>query len=279
MGWFARLFQNKADKQEGYPSEENGASSEKANVASLENAFFSLSIGSVNFGRNSHRGSVVQINRGAGSIQIGNMSGDYSGPSSNKGIKGSGKLATLDVACQPFYSINVSGCVNVVYRWSDALGCSIEGDDNLVERVELKFDGKRVNIGMLPGKYRLKLPLRVTILGPNLQSVEVAGSSDALLEGVKQDTLRIVVSGAGEVQATGEVNNLKINISGSGEVDASEIKAKNVSADISGAGNLECHASQACDIAVSGVGTAVVYGNPTQRASSVSGVGKVKFRA
>jgi len=113
---------------------------------------------------------------------------------------------------------------------------------------------------------------------PELKKLTLSGSADVEITDLAQDTLTIKVSGAGDIEASGTVNELCIEVSGSGDVDTRELKADQASVSVSGAGDVKVCALQAVDINVSGAGDVKVYDNPPQRSKDVSGAGSVKFK-
>ncbi|TAE28789.1 MAG: DUF2807 domain-containing protein [Candidatus Kapaibacterium sp.] len=87
--------------------------------------------------------------------------------------------------------------------------------------------------------------------------------------------LRIETSGAGDVHLGGTTKTLAIETSGAADIDASELTADNVRVVVSGAGDVNVHAKNELDVSVSGAGDIRYSGNPTIINKDISGVGSV----
>lgn len=118
----------------------------------------------------------------------------------------------------------------------------------------------------------------VSLVLPELVELNVSGSADVEVSDLKQSRLMIRVSGAGDVEASGRVEELVIDVSGAGDVDTRNLKARQAAVSVSGAGDVWVYAEHAILVSTSGAGDVKVYGQPPEREQRVSGVGSVKFR-
>ncbi len=118
---------------------------------------------------------------------------------------------------------------------------------------------------------------RVEVTLPNVASLRISGAGNVTYRDIDQDELSLDVSGAGTIEVTGKVNRLEADVSGAGDIAAYLLSATNGRLRVSGAGNIKATATASVVARVSGVGKIKIGGNPPQRDTDVSGMGKIKF--
>jgi len=109
-------------------------------------------------------------------------------------------------------------------------------------------------------------------------ALHVSGGVDANLAGMKTTTLIIEASGGAQVKLNGTTKNLRVNASGACELDLQNLKSSTASIDGSGVVHLKVFASQELSANVSGASELEVSGNPTKRAISDAVLSHVLFR-
>ncbi len=107
--------------------------------------------------------------------------------------------------------------------------------------------------------------------------IQVSGSGDVILN-VVADRLETHVSGSGEIQTAGSAQDFEAHISGSGKVRGQEMRAQTVDVHISGSGDCYIHADKTIEAHISGSGNVSYTGNPTNVNARTSGSGKVTKR-
>ena len=129
--------------------------------------------------------------------------------------------------------------------------------------------------------------LRVSLSGAGkMQVISLHKLVRASLSGVGQltidagdaETVELALPGAGSVVATGKTKKLSASLSGVGNLDAREMSAARATVTLSGLGNASVNVSQEINVIMSGLGSATVYGQPVQRHSTNSGMGRVEFK-
>ncbi|PAP76273.1 head GIN domain-containing protein [Rubrivirga marina] len=174
----------------------------------------------------------------------------------------------------------------------------IEGDDNLVDRLEVEVDDGELSIQVPPGaSFRLDRPLRMRIGVERLEGVEVAGSGrveasdvqtddlDAAiagagalaLDGLRAEAVDVRVAGSGDVTLSGRAGRLDVEIAGSGDVDASGLAAGEASVSVAGSGDVTVRVEKALDVEIMGSGDVHYFGSPTV-SRRVMGSGDVSRR-
>jgi hypothetical protein len=106
----------------------------------------------------------------------------------------------------------------------------------------------------------------------------LGGVGGLTINGVNADKVELALRGAGHITANGQAKSLRAHLSGVGSLDAQELRADSVDLDISGLGSAKVYAKSSANAALSGLGSASVYGNPANRNSTSSGLGKVAWR-
>ncbi|WP_109698838.1 head GIN domain-containing protein [Chitinophaga deserti] len=194
-----------------------------------------------------------------------------------------------------FENIGASGNFNVQVKQGSATSIEIEGDENLLQYIEVKLKGDDLEI-----RYRRDTELRpskpVNVWITNPQIAELAGSgkvrfkSDGKLKGGKLEvalsgtgeadldldysSLEVALSGNGKVKLSGKTEKTEVAISGSADVDAPSMATEVAEVAISGQGNAYMNVSKKLEIAISGSGNVRYKGNATVE-QSVSGKGRV----
>jgi hypothetical protein len=126
-------------------------------------------------------------------------------------------------------------------------------------------------------KHTEALCFRVEVTLPKLASLHISGAGDINYLNVEQDELNLDVSGVGTITVAGTVNRLEADVSGAGNISAYRLFATHARLRVSGAGNIKATATASVVARVSGVGNIKIKGNPKERDTDVSGMGRIRF--
>lgn len=96
------------------------------------------------------------------------------------------------------------------------------------------------------------------------------------LEPLALTTLSCQISGAASLDLSGTSETASYSLDGAGSVQAKDLKAKNVTASIDGAGSMVVYASSSLNASIEGVGSITYYGSPTDVVTSGGGIGSIK---
>lgn len=110
-----------------------------------------------------------------------------------------------------------------------------------------------------------------------MTNLRISGAGNVTYQDINQDELSLDVSGAGTIKVQGKVNRLEADVSGAGDIAAYQLSAIHGRFRVSGAGDIKALVTTSVVARVSGAGTIKIRGNPPQRDTDVSGVGKIKF--
>jgi hypothetical protein len=115
----------------------------------------------------------------------------------------------------------------------------------------------------------------VEISVPSLAGLNLSGSGNITVTGIRASRLTVTLPGSGDISASGSVSQLNISIDGSGDAQFSGLIAWNVDAVVSGSGSIFVRATHSLDAKVPGSGAILYSGNPSHVTTSITGSGAV----
>ena len=122
---------------------------------------------------------------------------------------------------------------------------NLEKLDISVRRDKLIIKRKNESWGFFDSD-RLDGSLDIEITMPNIEEMEINGSSDVNIEGVDNQELTLEINGSGNLDVTGQSDQLEIEINGSGDVNMREVGGKDIDVEINGSGDVAL-TSGTCD--------------------------------
>lgn len=200
---------------------------------------------------------------------------DWPWDQGGKKVRGSGDMVTETRDIDDFERIKIEAAFDVEIRIGEKPSLKLTFDDNLLELISTETRGKTLQLDTY-GRYRSKETCRVEITVPSLERITTDGAADISIVGFAGGFFEYNLSGAGNLQAEGSLDELEININGAGDVDMAEVVTDDVDVSISGAGNVKVHANKRFRGSVSGVGNIRYYGDPEDVTKHVSGLGRIK---
>ncbi|EHQ26639.1 head GIN domain-containing protein [Mucilaginibacter paludis] len=111
------------------------------------------------------------------------------------------------------------------------------------------------------------------ITAPSLK-IKVSGSGDVLGK-LNVKTLEAAISGSGDVKLSGRADNAAVSLSGSGDYSARDLVTASTAVRVSGSGDAVVNASQKIDASVSGSGDIRYTGEAKQISSDSHGSGEI----
>lgn len=214
-----------------------------------------------------------------------------------KRIKGNGNISSETRSVGSFHSIDVSGAITVMVAQGPEAEIKVEGDQNLLEYVEVYESGGVLKIHQRKGvNLKPSRSLKIHVTNPEFKSLQASGACDIIGKNLIRSDERLMIdlsgacdinmevdapsvfadaSGAGKIVLAGKTRDLEIDGSGSTDLKCLNLMAENVKIDISGAGDAEVFASVKLDVEVSGAGNVKYKGNASVN-QDISGAGSVK---
>lgn len=191
-----------------------------------------------------------------------------------KGVQGSGVRKTEKRDLGAFKSIETSGAFEIQVTCQQPASLEVEGDDNLLPLVKTDVRNGVLRI-YNDGSYTATKAITVRMSLPDLEAVSSTGAADIRVTDVKNSQLAISWQGAGRIEAAGETKFIDITSTGAGKLDTSRLRAERAKVSVTGAAQVDVHASQQLDVNVSGVGQVNYHGNPGVVNKTVTGIGSV----
>ncbi|HLZ88670.1 MAG TPA: head GIN domain-containing protein [Puia sp.] len=214
-----------------------------------------------------------------------------------KRVHGNGNIRTEDRPVNDFKNVEVGGAAKVMVSQGDHSSVKLEGDENLLQYMEVTQEGDKIYIREKRGFHLLPThDLRVYVTAPVFNSIDASGACDILgqtkisnpenLEmhvsgagDIKMEIdaprVRAEVTGSGSIYLKGQTKDVDLDLTGAGHAHCYELLSENTKVDISGAGSAEVYASVKLDAQVSGAGDVNYKGNATTVNQHVSGAGSV----
>lgn len=217
---------------------------------------------------------------------------------SQKKVNGNGNVTKENVRISEFTELHITGAFEIALTQSDQSSLVIEADENLIQYIEVKNSGDRLEIGLeddlsLNDIESLKLYINVK----DLREINVSGAVNLFTENtltfnhlmldisgagklemdVKGSNLDCDFSGAASIDLTGSVRNVDFSISGVGKLDSSDMNAENFDLDFSGVGIASIYVTNELRVQISGMGVASVGGNPKKVHQDIGLFGKLEI--
>lgn len=211
-------------------------------------------------------------------------------------IKGNGNITTETRNTSDYEGISVSGSFKVTLVSGNEGKINITGDENLLEYVVTEVEGGNLKIKMRKN-FNISSTRRVEITVPveQIESLAISGSgsitstteikssnfttvqsgSGKINLNINTKNLESTLSGSGHLTLSGQTGNFEITLSGSGKIDSRKLNSENVSAQVSGSGNINITTSKSIKAIVSGSGQINYSGNPKIIEEKVSGSGGI----
>jgi hypothetical protein len=179
-----------------------------------------------------------------------------------------------------FDSISLGGSQNVIVTVGGAPSVRVEGDSDLLDRLEIAVRGSDLHIGYKKdsgwswGFSHDRKPVTVYISVPSLKGAAIGGSGDIRIDKVqggdfagsiggsgdmqigamKVGQANFNIAGSGDIRAAGSADSADMSIAGSGGIDAGGLQARTAKVSVVGSGDVRAHATESADVSVMGSG-------------------------
>ncbi len=190
------------------------------------------------------------------------------------GVRGNGKLKTVEKSLTNFDKVDVSGAFCVKVAVGENPGLKIRAESNLLKYIKAEVDNGTLEISS--SRYlapRRKFLLKVTT--PDLKSLESSGVNKIVVLNINSKRFDVVSSGASEIKLTGKVEKLTAEVSGASSLNSTGLEADYVDVDVSGASSAYVFAKKFLSAEASGASSIKYKGNPEKVETDVSGVSSI----
>jgi hypothetical protein len=150
----------------------------------------------------------------------------------------------------------------------------VTADDNILPVLETRVEGDRLVIRPTEKAIKPVVGIVIKATAPNIESVQCAGAASVALEGVANDKLVLVLTGAGKALVSGSTAALDVTMNGAGSLEAGDLQAKTAEIEINGAGEADVHVLENLKVVIKGTGKVRYAGDPEVE-RSVIGIGTI----
>ena len=211
------------------------------------------------------------------------------------GVKGKGDTLTETRNVQNFHALNISADAQVELRVDTVYRVEVTCEESIIDFLETVEDNGVLKIHFDRDVHDVD-NLQIRVWAPNWDAIETNGSVDVNApDAISGDDLKLnlsgsgnmrlfnvdfqditaLISGNGNLYLVGKGESLTSTISGSGNVEALDCPVQNAKVTISGSGNARVDVTEKLDVVISGSGDVEYQGDPVVN-SQISGSGKVR---
>ena len=211
------------------------------------------------------------------------------------GGTGSGNVINETPKVSGFNQVALDGIGTLIITQGNTESLTIEAEDNVIphikttvkdNRLQISYDNASTPTPTKPVKFHLTVKniSSIDISGAGKLSADnistdnlnlfVNGAAEGNLTNVNINTLVLTISGAGKLNAGGNVDTQTITINGAGEFNAPSLLSQSTTITINGAGKATVNATKTLNAIINGAGEVNYFGNP-QITQQNNGVGKI----
>lgn len=213
-----------------------------------------------------------------------------------QGLRGNGKIATQNRTVSGIKGINVGGGFVVELTQGSNEGVRLEAEENLLDNIKTEVRNGVLHIYNDKGISSTK-GMKAFVTLQDLESINISGGAKIIgnssfkspslkleMSGGSNVKLTIVtdqikgnLSGASRIELLGKANEIAMQLSGASKMEASELEARQVKVQASGASSVKVYAQEGLDINASGASAVYYKGSPsiTSDVTSAARVGKL----
>jgi hypothetical protein len=192
------------------------------------------------------------------------------------GIKGSGRVVTVQQPVGPFTEISGRGALRIEWR-SGEPSLSIATDDNLIGHFEARTTGNRLELRMRE-RVRPTHGIKLVITSPSLKGAKLSGAAELVAHGVTGQTFAVESTGAASITLDGTVEDLLADMTGASELKAKGLQAKVVEISTTGAADAWVNVTEKLRVAITGAGDVTYSGNPPTIERKITGAGTIHHK-
>lgn len=217
------------------------------------------------------------------------------------GVPGSGNVQTetRDVGAFGAVSIKYPGAESIIQQ-GDKETVEIEADDNLLPQLSTEVVSGRLTINNMETDWKSTVnpskPVKIRVTVKDLNEIELSapvgtlelnelqadrlklvlsGGAQIKINGIQVNMLDTDLSGAGDILASGDANEINLILSGLGNFDAANLNSNKATIELSGMGSATVRVEEDLTATLTGAGSIQYYGHPHVK-QNVTGAGSIK---
>jgi Putative auto-transporter adhesin, head GIN domain len=196
-------------------------------------------------------------------------------PVNGNSIHGSGNLVSQPREITECNGIKVLSIGNIYLTQDNTQKIRVEADDNIIDYVTTKEQNGILLVGLKNGSYS-DVTLNVYVSLKTIKNLSIEGSGSIISQNsISTDLLSSVIDGSGNINIKGQSNYLYGVINGSGNINAEKLTTIKCDAVVNGSGICTLNVTDELNAAINGSGTIIIYGNPVNVNSSITGSGSI----
>jgi len=198
---------------------------------------------------------------------------------------GENRSARRDFQVGEFRSVSLTGSPDVVVTVGGAPSVRAEGDERLVERLDIRVENGDLKIGMRDSNdwsfgWSRDRHATVHITVPALEAAAITGSGDIRIDRVQSERFAAAVAGSGDIEigqlraaeasfavtgsgairATGAAQRSHVDLAGSGDVELSRLESRDAVVSLAGSGDVTARATGTARVSLMGSGDVTIVG-------------------
>ncbi len=211
------------------------------------------------------------------------------------GIRGEGSNVVETRYAKDFNAINLSIDADISYAQDSLYKLEVIGQRNILVVLETKVEGNNLTVDFKRNVWDHN-KIKLVIHSPNLNKVyingsgnvditspitgaslelKIGGSGNISVPSVSVQNMSAKISGTGDIRINGGTCiNEYLNVSGNGNITSDFLVAKHGDAKITGSGDISIHSTESLSVKISGNGNVKYKGAPTIY-SDIDGNGKL----
>jgi hypothetical protein len=193
-------------------------------------------------------------------------------------VSGSGNVVTEERSVGDFSAVSLQGVGRLIIDETGSESLSITADDNLLPYIETSVRGDKLFISARNGViFNDVSDLTYHVTAENLRAVELDGTGSIQVSNLDEEKFEVNLSGAGDINVSGKVDEQTIEIDGAGAYTADELPSRDTTVRHDGAGMVVVQVSEKLDVHINGLGTVEYIGDPSVT-QEINGLGTVRKR-
>ncbi len=212
-------------------------------------------------------------------------------------VTGNGVIKEESRQVPDFNEVETSGSIDVEIQPGTELGVKVISDENIIPYIVTEVKSGVLEIHFKKGTSISNDHSRVVVSAPSLNKMTTSGSGDITSNGtitnnqiiylkssgsgdfklaLDAPAVNITGSGSTNFEISGFTKDVTATLSGSGELKCRDLKAENVKLKITGSADAKVFASSTLRVTITGSGDVQYWGNPSLPEIKSTGSGTVK---
>ncbi len=195
-------------------------------------------------------------------------------------VPGSGNVQTETRDTGAFEAVAFEYPADITIQQGEKDTVVIQAEDNLLQQLSTEVTSGKLTIKTLVTDWKTRVnptkPVKITITMKDPKEIEFAAPVGTVrVDGLRTETLKLVLSGAGDIQVAGTTNEMRLILSGMGNINAADLKSKTATVELSGTGDATVRVETELVATVSGAGSVIYFGTPRVE-QKITGLGAVQ---